>query len=319
MTRNLFALPLVGLLVSLVMNVNAQPTYGEKLGWEPGSRILIFHVDDAGMSYSSNLGAIEAVERGVATSVSIMMPCPWVPHFAEYLKDNPGVDAGLHLTLNSEWTGYRWGPVAGGASVPGLMDAQGYLWNAVGGVLGNATPDEVEIEIRAQIELAEKLGIRPTHLDSHMGTLFMKPEFFEKYLQIAVETKIPILVPGGHMSYAGAQIPALAEQIRKMAQAVWDSGLPVIDDIHTASYGWKREEKKERFLAFLDEVKPGITEVIVHASRPSSVFPEITDSAESRLGDLEALLAPEIKGKIEREGIVLTTWRELARRRLEVN
>src|ERR1700724_1400976 len=104
------------LLVASVICVSAQPdstTYAEKLGFPKGARVLILHVDDAGMSFDSNLGAIEAMEQGVASSTSVMMPCPWVPGFVKYLKQHPNTDAGLHLTLTSEWKDYRWGPLSG--------------------------------------------------------------------------------------------------------------------------------------------------------------------------------------------------------------
>ena len=129
-------------------------TFAERLGWPQGARVVLFHCDDAGMSHASNLGAIESLEKGVVTSVSIMMPCPWVPEFVKYVKEHPQLDAGLHLTLNSEWTLYRWGPVAGKPAVPGLCDPDGYLWHPIQETATHATPDEVEREIRAQIEKA---------------------------------------------------------------------------------------------------------------------------------------------------------------------
>src|SRR5688572_18727597 len=142
------------------------PTYAEKLGFPKDAKVLILHVDDVGMSWDSNQGAIQALEKGVATSCSIMMPCPWVPGFAHYLKKNPKIDAGLHLTLTSEWTDYRWHPLTGKAN-PGLVDGEGAFWSSVEDVAKHATGDEVEAEIRAQIDRARNLGFEPTHLDSH--------------------------------------------------------------------------------------------------------------------------------------------------------
>src|ERR1044071_8283855 len=156
-------------------------TFAERLGRKSNEVVVILHVDDVGMSHSSNLGAIEATEKGVATSCSVMMPCSWVPEIARYLKAHPDLDSGLHLTLTSEWKLYRWGPLAGKSQVPGLVDQEGCLWHSIEQVVKKAKPEEIEREIRAQIERAETLGMPITHLDSNMGTLFARPDYFERF------------------------------------------------------------------------------------------------------------------------------------------
>ena len=116
------------------------PTFAERLGWGPEDKVVLFHTDDAGMSHASNLGAIGALEKGVAKSFSVMMPCSWVPEISEYIRANPEVDAGVHLTLTSEWSRYRWRPILGEDTVPGLVDHEGYFWDNVAQVAKNATP-----------------------------------------------------------------------------------------------------------------------------------------------------------------------------------
>ncbi|CAN5910481.1 carbohydrate deacetylase [soil metagenome] len=324
-------------------------TYAEKLGWKKGDRVVILHIDDAGMSYDSNLGTIRAMEEGVANSVSVMMPCPWVPGFVRYLKDNPGVDAGLHLTLTSEWRDYRWGPLVGKPAAPGLVDAEGAMWRGVGQVVSNASPDEVEKEIRAQLERARSMGFEPTHLDSHMGTLFATPEFMARYIKVGVEERIPVMFPGGHNYFlteeyreeARAQliregkyqegqdvpVPAILGQAQAVGQQIWAAGLPVLDDLHNTSYGWKlpagvpptpenlQRMKAEKYVEAIRNMKPGLTMVIMHCTDPTEVFAQISDSGASRQGDLLAMLDPSVRQALQQEGIILTTWRELKERR----
>ncbi len=309
----------VALAVTLVCGMTfvaaGEETYAQRLGWGPEDRVLIIHCDDAGMSHASNMGAIEALEYGLVTSVSVMMPCSWVSEFAEYVKKNPTFDVGLHLTFTSEWDGYRWGPVAGKPAVPGLVDKQGCLWDNVPLVVRNATPDEVEKEIRAQIDRAETMGLPITHLDSHMGTLFT-PAFFERYLKVGIEKQIPVLIvsPRGVPEDMGG----MAELLRAMAERVWKAGLPVIDYVHTASYDWKTTEKIPLYSKAIRNLKPGITEMIVHCTKPDDVIGVITGNRDHLYGDYYAMISPELKRVIEEEGIILTTWRELKERHRQI-
>ena len=300
MYRITVALLILGLPVALPST--AAPTYGERLGWGPDDRVLIIHCDDAGMSHANNEGASEALDFGLVTSVSVMMPCSWVSGWLPYMKENPDVDMGLHLTLTSEYDHYRWGPVAGKNQVPGLADEQGCLPDNVGLVIANATPDEVETEIRAQIDRAQAMGLPITHLDSHMGTLF-RPEFIERYVKVSIEKDIPILM----VSRAGP-----------IAEKVWSAGLPVIDYIHGDSYDWKTTDIDEKVQLYIDafrNLKPGITEMIIHCTKPNDVIGEINGNRDFLYGDYFAMIDPRTKKAIEEEGIILTTWKELKERR----
>jgi hypothetical protein len=323
------------------------PTYAELLGWKPGERVAMFHVDDVGMSHESNLGAIRSLTEGVATSLSVMMPCSWVPEFVAWLKEHPETDAGLHLTLTSEWEHYRWGPLVGDAG-PGLRDAHGYLWANVEGVVGHASADEVEQEIRAQIAKARAMGFEPTHLDSHMGTLFASTQFLERYVKVGIETGIPIMIPGGHNTalrrqyhdearerlersgqWRGQELPEPPELARapEVGKLVWSAGLPVLDDLHNTSYGWRpaagsaptdealRAMKVERYAQAVRDLRPGVTMIILHATDAGAAFDRISGSGPTRRGDMLAMIAPELREVIEAEGVILTTWRELKQRR----
>lgn len=340
------------LLVAGGLPAAAQTTFAERLGWQAGDRVVILHVDDAGMSHDSNLGAVQAIRDGVANSLSVMMPCPWVPEMVALLKRYPEIDAGLHLTLTSEWNLYRWGPLMGKSAVPGLVDSEGALWATVEQVVASATADEVEAEIRAQIDRARSMGFEPTHLDSHMGTLFATPEFTERYIRVGADTGLPVMFPGGHNTllerqYRDNAIRALRragrweegmdigpieriEVARRTAPAVWDAGLPVLDDLHNTSYGWRladgveptdgnlRRMKVERYSEALRELRPGVTMVILHATDTKENFRAISGSGPTRRGDLLAMTDPALRKVIEEEGLILTTFRELGERRRAV-
>jgi hypothetical protein len=324
-------------------------TFAERLGWLPGARIMIVHVDDAGMSHDSDMGVEQSLDAGLATSFSVMMPCPWVPEIVHYIQAHPNVDAGIHVTLTSEWPEYRWSPVAGAAAVPGLVDKEGAFWPSVEEAAQHASADEVEKEIRAQLARARKMGFNPTHLDTHMGTVFASAEFAERYIKVGAENHIPVMFPGGHdfflaQQYRDEEIASLKAQgkwkdgmvipenptiaqVRAYSERVWSMGLPILDDLYNVSYEWSldpgipatdenlRAMKTRRYAEVFHELKPGVTMVIVHSTDTSILFPLISDSGPTRRGDLLAMLNPELRKVVEKEGIILTTWRELQERR----
>ncbi|GAB3779806.1 hypothetical protein GCM10028818_30950 [Spirosoma horti] len=334
------------LLCSTIGTLIAQ-TYAEKLGWPKGSKVVIFHVDDAGMSYPSNQGTIKSLEQGTATSTSIMMPCPWSASFVNYALKK-GIDAGIHLTLTSEWKNYRWSPLAGSKQVPGLTDPEGAFWPDVPDVIKHATADEVELEMKAQIDRAVAMGLKPTHLDSHMGTLFANESYLERYIRVGIAYGIPVMFPGGNNKLLiectnyplikqlkaegkwqeGTQLP-LPESLKKakaVGDMIWKAGLPVLDDLHTISGNWKPattdvtpeawgKYKTAQFKDALTRMEPGLAMFIIHSTDASEEFTQISSSGGSRYGDMLSMMDPELAAYLRKERIILTTWREVMTRR----
>lgn len=323
---------LITLLITAIAHLTSRAqteTYAEKLGFPKGKKVLILHVDDAGMSYESNVGTINSLEKGMANSTSVMMPCGWVPHFFQYLKKNPNTDAGIHLTLTSEWDNYRWSPLVGCQSAPGLCDGQGAFWHSVAQVVQHASADEVEAEIRAQLARYRSFGLDPTHMDSHMGTLF-DPKFIGRYAKVAIDEKIPVLFPAGHASliFKANNVPAAMQQLaHQVGKQLWDAGLPVLDDLDGTSYGWNlpagipltdenlKKYKTQKFIELINSAKPGLTYIIMHSTASTAAFDQISNSGTSRRGDMLAMMDPALKAFIEKEGIIITNWRELMARR----
>jgi len=337
----------VALFTTGSISAQQDQTYAEKLGWPKNAKVVILHVDDAGMSWSSNQGAIKSIENGVATSSSIMMTTPWAASYAKYAIAHPQMDAGLHLTLTSEWDNYRWVALSGKKLAPGLTDKEGAMWESVEEVIAHATPEEVDAEIREQLDRAVTLGLTPTHLDSHMGTLFASEAFLMKYIQLGIEKQIPVMFPGGNNKLLtapvleklkaggkwkeGMDMPAPYDRKKTMAlgKMIWDAGLPVLDDLHTNSGDWNPENavakspewskfKTKKCMEALKDMLPGLAMIIVHSSDISDVFQHISGSGGSRYADMMAMMDPELKAFIQKEGIILTTWREVMERRRKV-
>src|SRR5664279_2871467 len=323
------------LLIIILLHINLlaqapDTTYADRLGYPKGARVLILHVDDAGMSFSSNAGAEKALTKGASTSVSVMMPCSWVPGFVQFLKSHPQIDAGLHLTLTSEWDAYRWGPLSGRKAVPGLTDTAGYLWPSVEEVVKHASPDEVEMEITAQLSKARSMGFEPTHLDTHMGTVYGSAGFIMRYINLGIKNHIPVMLPGGNDVLIQAQMhfpDATIAEMRQLGKMLWNAGLPVLDDLHNASYDWvipadiaSDDQKLDAFktakyIEALKTLQPGLTMMIMHCTNPGPSFKYISDSGPTRKGDLLAMLNPAFKKALKDQGIILTTWREVKHRR----
>jgi len=192
------------LLISLIIitNLHAQrdKNLAQRLGYPKNAKLLIIHADDAGVSHSENMATIAAFENKSITSASVMASCPWFPEIAEYAKKHSDLDFGIHITLTSEWKNYKWDAVLPSNIVPSLIDKNKYFYPSEADVSKHANPNEVEKEARAQIKRAILFGINPTHLDSHMGSIFQTPNLFKVYLKLGREFKLPVFIPKNMIS-----------------------------------------------------------------------------------------------------------------------
>lgn len=293
---------------------DAPETFAEKLGYPKGARVVIINADDSGMSYATNKAVRESMDMGITTSTTVMMPTPWVPDSVKYIKES-NVCAGLHFTLCSEWDGYRMSPLAGFQNVPGLAFDGGCFPDNNRDLTANATAEEIEKELRAQIARAELLGLKYTHFDSHMWSVFEKPEYTEIYVKLALEKHVPIRlvagVPGGYAAADHKMTLACQPHI----QRVWDAGLVVLDDMQTQNYGWKTTDKLDLYIQDIRNTKPGITEFVVHPTHPGEEIDEITGKRITLYGDYFTLTNPRILEVIKEEGIILASWRDLQAKR----
>ncbi|MFQ3610940.1 MAG: polysaccharide deacetylase family protein [Fimbriimonadales bacterium] len=282
--------------------------------WKPKTteKLLIIHADDLGMSHSKNRATLKALEAGAISSASIMVPCGWLMEAVEWAKKNPNADLGLHLTLTSEWRAYRWRPVAPADKVKGLIDPQGYMWGGVEQVVRNASPQEVETEIRAQIEMALQLGLKPTHLDSHMGTLYADARFFEVFLKVAMDYKITPMVfsPTPEILLMSA---ARGINYRDLYKRIQQMGIPTIDYLNPQyELSDTYEQHRRRLHEYVRTLKPGVNELIVHLGEDDPEGNAITSGWRYRVNELRILMEPAFKDLLKESGVRLFTYRELS-------
>ncbi|NOY42957.1 MAG: ChbG/HpnK family deacetylase [Planctomycetes bacterium] len=278
-----------------------------------GKKYLVIHADDAGMSHSVNRATIDSMKDGVVSSASIMVPCPWFKEFAKMAKENPTLDYGIHLTLNSEWKNYRWGPVAPSDQVPSLIDEEGYLWGNVRSVALNAKADEVAIELRAQINRALEFGVPLSHLDTHMGAVISRPDLLEVYVNLASEFNLPVLMLREFDEKKKREYPALVlERAGKLAKKLEDGGFPLLDRLAQFYEGDTYEERHARYVETLRNLQPGFNQLIIHCGYADDELRAITSSAERRDGDRRVFMDPQIAKMIESLDIEVVTWKQLS-------
>jgi hypothetical protein len=292
------------ILIFLAKNAPAQnKTVAERLGYPADSKLLIVHADDLAVAHSVDAASFDALNKNAVTSASIMVPCPWLNEVAGYAKSHPDADLGLHLTLTSEWKVFRWGPVESKDKVTSLLDPSGYLWPETAPAAANEKSQEVEREIRTQIERAIAVGIQPSHLDSHMGVLFSKPELFAVYVKVAHEYKLP---------FFSVRVPGLSSQVL----ALFSDKDVVVDSLVMANPTVGTGEWKNFYLNAVRNLKPGLTEMIVHLGHDDAELQAVTldhpDFGSAwRQRDYDFVTSAEFKKALDENHIILVKWKEL--------
>jgi predicted glycoside hydrolase/deacetylase ChbG (UPF0249 family) len=314
MKRTWFAVSLAFGWILVVSGSARTENWAEKLGYPAGKKVLLLHADDIGMCYETSIAAKEGLSKGHYQSCSVMAPCPWVGEFVAWAKENPQHDVGLHVALNAEWKYYRWGPVAERSKVPGLVDKDGFLHNSIVVTAIRGKGPEVETEIRAQLEKILQMGIKPSHMDSHMGACFAKPEFIEAYLKVSTDTGIPAFVP--------APSEKLINRLRKEGTPITPRHVelmenyngPKIDDFYVLGQAKNYDEKKAQTLSLIESLEPGLTEIIFHPQVESVSSKEITGTWQMRDWESKMWGDADVVKYFADNGIIQTNFKELAKR-----
>ena len=286
-----------------VSTMSAQTrSIAERLGHPRDAKMLILHADDLGVAHSENAASFDALLKGGVNSASIMMPTPWVTEVAEFSKANPNADLGLHLVMTSEWDTFRWGGLAPNDKTPSLHDPDGTMPRQVQTVATRAKVDEVERELRAQIDRAYAIGLKPTHVDSHMGALFSSPGLFATYVKVARSYKLPFL------AFIGAPSPA--------GQSVLQPG-DIFPDTVIFADNSDKGRWKQFYLDVLKNLKPGkLTEILFHLGYDDVELRAVTVNKDAygagwRQRDYDLVSSPEWKQALKDNKVVLVTWRDI--------
>jgi hypothetical protein len=257
---------------------------------KPDQVYLVIRTDDAGMSHSVNMALEKLIATGLPISVSVMFPTPWYQETVEILKRHPDVSVGIHLTLNSEWKNYRWGPILGRTAVPTLVDADGYFFPSTEALHQNhPNLKEVEMELRAQIDRALHSGLKIDYVDYHMGTAVHYPEFRELTERLAREYGL------GMSQYFG-------------------------EARHDPQYSAAPPNKTDSLLAMVNRLRPQFNLVVTHvgidneelgALLDMNTSDPLPDMSKNRQGELNALTSQRFHDALKARGVQLLTYRQL--------
>jgi len=301
-------------LMAAIPNAMSESQILEKLGLPQETRALVIHADDAGMSWAADAATVEAMEKGVVTCGSAMVPCSWFPATVRACKENPKLDMGIHLTLTSEWSVYRWGPVAGKTLVPNLVDDEGYMWRDVPEVYESVGTDldQVVVEVQAQIDHARNLGFEPTHLDSHMGTLFYNEDYFKAACNMALDNDLPFMAFAYNEKMGEMYKSKLPYYDEKIVESLDRAGFPLFDWFMGEELaGDTYEEGFQNYCDFFTQLKPGVTLLIVHLGKDGEELKHITGRHGARDRQYRIFTDPKMKERLQKEGIRLLGWREI--------
>lgn len=275
------------------MAVTATSSLAERLGYTPDDRLVIISCDDLGSCHAANVGVYRALREGSATAASLMVPAPWAQHAADGATEAD--DIGVHLTLNAEHACYRWGPIT---HAPSLLSGEGGFPRTLEDLWEHADHTEVLRELRAQTERALQWGIDVTHLAPHLSAITLRPEFFDVYLELAVEYRLPIRLPST-ISAEQAGFP-----FRKLAT---EEGVVFPDHF---DHDW-RAGSSQRVYDTIERLGPGVTEIHVQPAIDTPEVRAITDAAEGWITDLALVTGSDLAARLDGSGVTLIGYREL--------
>ena len=276
----------------------------ERLGYTKNDILLMIHADDAGLSCSENAATIEALDKGIVNSYSIMVPCPWFGDMANFAKLHHQYDSGIHLTLTCEWKHYKFGPVLPYSEVPSLVDEHGFFYAKREQLKKFAKPLEVKKELKAQIDRAMQAGIIPTHLDSHMYTLGLTKELLEVYRELGKEYGLPIFLSDELLEGVGN--PDSLQESDRMVHKVQIGNFNDMQSIGLA----------ELYTQLIKNLRAGLNVILIHPAFDNMEMKQVcvdhpNFGSQWRQMDFDFFTDPKTAALLKEWNIKPITWREL--------
>ena len=275
----------------------------QQLGYTSSDKLLIIHADDLGLARSVNKASFEALSKEFVNSASVMMPSPFAEEVAAYYLEHPQIDLGLHLTFTAEWTDYKWPGVAPANKIETLLDDEGFLHQKKVTVIKEGINAEIKTELQAQIDYARALGMSPTHMDSHEGTLFFDPAFFRTYIEVGHQNQIPVFVPK-------LLAPHFDEHFPLPPQVV------LVDQMFMALKGTELDAMESYYAEVLSSIKPGLNQLLVHLAFDEEEMKAITKDREAygtkwRAKDYQVVSSKKFQDLLKQNEIKLIQWRDI--------
>lgn len=270
-----------------------------RLGYSRNSKLLIIHADDVGLSETENLASFEAMDKGLVNSGSIMVPCSGFSQIAEFCRTRRKADLGVHLTLTSEWSAFKWGPVISPDKVPSLVDENGMFFESADLLVQNFSPEDIKTELTGQIEMALNAGIDLTHIDSHMFTAFSHKDIQNIYVELGEKYRLPVL-----LSYE------FSTGYKNKKDSLF------VDHLYYARPKHNVEDLRAYYRQVLRSLKPGLNIILIHPAYKNQEMDDITSNQPKygsawRQADFDFFTGNECRQMIEEGDIQLVSWREI--------
>lgn len=285
----------------------------KQLGFAADDRVVIIHADDIGMCQSTLPAIADLFDFGLLSSAATMVPCPWFLEAAAFCRNHPTVDMGVHLTLNSEWSTYRWGPISTRDPASGLLDKQGYFPKSPAVMEQQADPQAAALELNAQVMRALQAGLDPTHIDAHMGTA-MRPPFLPAYIEVAAAQRLPLFLVGSQgiprLQARGMGFGIIAPGSIERLNILAEQGIPLFDDL----VGLPLNDPVDQVAAgkrIVDSLQPGLTMWLLHPAQDTPELRAMTPDWPSRVANYAACMNSELRDYIRQSGVQVIGYRPL--------